>query len=66
VKELTALKDDFYRSTPPTIVTPEMLKNMEREVERRKKMHPNSWYGDELRADGAPEHWLDQVHRLDP
>jgi arylsulfatase A-like enzyme len=54
-KELTALKDEFYATLPPSIATPEVVKAWQAELKRRKEKLPEP---DKLRRDGAPGHWL--------
>jgi arylsulfatase A-like enzyme len=55
VKQLTDLKDAFYKTLPPSIATPEVVKAWQEELKRRKEKLPEP---DKLRRDGAPGHWL--------
>ena len=55
VRQLTALKDEFYSTLPPSLATPEVVKAWQAEMKRRKEKLPEP---DKLRRDGAPGHWL--------
>ena len=54
VKDLTQLKDEFYGTLQPSLATPEVIKEWQRELGERKQKLPNC---DALRRDGAPGHW---------
>jgi arylsulfatase A-like enzyme len=55
VKQLTEMKEAFYRDLPPSIATPEVVKAWQDELKRRRDKLPEP---DKLRRDGAPGHWL--------